>query len=132
MMGKLVCAAATAVWSLMLVSPVWAAGQGERVGQNVGDLLGGWAKNLYVGIAAGRGGAADSGGAGWALGAWLRVGLAATAGASAAALRRPSGAAGGRAGRLGRRAEHLLGPARRTASAGSRARAGAGDVRGPG
>jgi hypothetical protein len=52
MMGKLVCGAATAVWSLMLVSPVWAAGQGERIGENVGHLLGGWAKSLYVGIAA--------------------------------------------------------------------------------
>ena len=52
MMGKLVCGAATAVWSLVLVSPVWAAGQGERVGENIGNLLGGWAKNLYVGIAA--------------------------------------------------------------------------------
>jgi hypothetical protein len=52
MMGKLVCGAATVVWSLVLVAPVWAAGQGERVGQNIGDLLGGWAKSLYVGIAA--------------------------------------------------------------------------------
>jgi hypothetical protein len=26
-------------------------GDGERVGENVGDLLGGWAKSLYVGIA---------------------------------------------------------------------------------
>jgi hypothetical protein len=51
-MGKWVCGAATAVWSLVLVSPVLAAGQGERVGQNIGNLLGGWAKNLYVGIAA--------------------------------------------------------------------------------
>ena len=36
---------------IMLAAPVWAAGQGERVGENVGDLLGGWAKSLYVGIA---------------------------------------------------------------------------------
>src|SRR4051794_12597905 len=27
-------------------------GGGERVGENVGQLLGGWAKSLYVGIAA--------------------------------------------------------------------------------
>ena len=36
---------------IMFAAPVWAAGQGERVGENVGDLLGGWAKSLYVGIA---------------------------------------------------------------------------------
>ena len=30
----------------------WAAGDGEQVGENVGNLLGGWAKSLYVGIAA--------------------------------------------------------------------------------
>ena len=30
----------------------FAAGRGERVGQNLGDLLGGWAKSLYAGIAA--------------------------------------------------------------------------------
>jgi hypothetical protein len=29
-----------------------AQGAGERVGENVGDLLGGWAKQLYVGLAA--------------------------------------------------------------------------------
>lgn len=29
-----------------------AKGEGERVGENLGDLLGGWAKSLYVGIAA--------------------------------------------------------------------------------
>jgi hypothetical protein len=27
-------------------------GKGERIGENVGNLLGGWAKSLYVGIAA--------------------------------------------------------------------------------
>ena len=32
-----------------------AAGDGERVGENLGDLLGGWAKSLYVGIAGGGG-----------------------------------------------------------------------------
>ena len=41
----------TMVW-LVLVAPVYAAGEGEKVGQNIGNLLGGWAKSLYVGIAA--------------------------------------------------------------------------------
>jgi hypothetical protein len=41
----------TAVW-LVLSAPVYAAGDGEKVGQNIGNLLGGWAKSLYVGIAA--------------------------------------------------------------------------------
>jgi hypothetical protein len=41
------------VWaSLMLVTPALAAGDGERVGENVGKLLGSWAKSLYVGITA--------------------------------------------------------------------------------
>jgi hypothetical protein len=41
------------VWlSLMVVTPAFAAGDGERVGENVGKLLGGWAKSLYVGITA--------------------------------------------------------------------------------
>jgi hypothetical protein len=41
------------VWlSPAVVTPALAAGDGERVGQNVGRLLGGWAKSLYVGIAA--------------------------------------------------------------------------------
>jgi hypothetical protein len=53
-MGKLVVrAASAAIWcSLALTARADAAGQGERVGENVGELLGGWAKNLYVGIAA--------------------------------------------------------------------------------
>ena len=37
--------------SLVLAGGAHAAGEGERVGENVGDLLGGWAKSLYVGIA---------------------------------------------------------------------------------
>ena len=36
----------------VLAAPVYAAGDGEKVGENVGNLLGGWAKSLYVGIAA--------------------------------------------------------------------------------
>ena len=43
---------ATAVGGWLLTAPALAAGDGERVGENVGDLLGGWAKSLYVGIAA--------------------------------------------------------------------------------
>jgi hypothetical protein len=42
---------ATLVWSWLLVVPAFAQGDGERVGENIGDLLGGWAKSLYVGIA---------------------------------------------------------------------------------
>ncbi len=30
----------------------WPPGDGEQVGENLGNLLGGWAKSLYVGIAA--------------------------------------------------------------------------------
>jgi hypothetical protein len=40
------------VATLVAATDVLAAGQGERIGKNVGDLLGGWAKSLYVGIAA--------------------------------------------------------------------------------
>jgi hypothetical protein len=29
-----------------------AAGDGEKVGENVGHLLGGWARSLYIGVAA--------------------------------------------------------------------------------
>ena len=39
-----------AVWTLLGAAPAWAAGEGERVGENIGDLLGGWSKGLYVGI----------------------------------------------------------------------------------
>ena len=38
------------VW-LLAAAPALAAGDGERVGENIGNLLGGWAKSLYVGIA---------------------------------------------------------------------------------
>jgi hypothetical protein len=34
-----------------VTSSALAAGDGERVGENIGHLLGGWAKSLYVGIA---------------------------------------------------------------------------------
>src|SRR4051812_8515829 len=51
-MRKFVVAAATTVISWVLVAPVYAAGDGEKVGENVGNLLGGWARSLYLGIAA--------------------------------------------------------------------------------
>jgi hypothetical protein len=51
-MRKFVFGVAAGVWSLAWAVPVWAAGDGEKVGENVGHLLGGWARNLYVGIAA--------------------------------------------------------------------------------
>jgi hypothetical protein len=37
--------------SLVLSAPAWAAGQGEQVGEKVGQLLGGWAKTVYPGVA---------------------------------------------------------------------------------
>ena len=50
-MGRYLYGLYVAVWCALAAAPAWAAGQGERVGENVGDLLGGWAKSLYVGIA---------------------------------------------------------------------------------
>ena len=38
------------VWWLAAV-PADAAGDGERVGENIGNLLGGWSKSLFMGIA---------------------------------------------------------------------------------
>src|SRR3954447_11505923 len=38
--------------TLALAAHAQAAGQGERVGERVGELLGGWARSLYIGIAA--------------------------------------------------------------------------------
>jgi hypothetical protein len=52
MMRKLVAGVTAVVWSVILTAPAWAAGDGEKVGENIGNLLGGWAKSLYVGIAA--------------------------------------------------------------------------------
>jgi hypothetical protein len=51
-MRRIVFGTATTLWAWVLIAPVYAAGDGERVGENVGHLLGGWAKSLYVGIAA--------------------------------------------------------------------------------
>src|SRR3954467_9605283 len=51
-MRKVLIGAMTTACSWVLVAPVYAAGDGEKVGQNIGNLLGGWARSLYVGIAA--------------------------------------------------------------------------------
>ena len=52
-MRKFVKGATVTVVSWALLAPVaLAQGDGEKVGENIGNLLGGWAKSLYVGIAA--------------------------------------------------------------------------------
>jgi hypothetical protein len=51
-MRKFVMAAAVLVCSWTVTASAWAQGDGEKIGDNVGKLLGGWAKSLYVGIAA--------------------------------------------------------------------------------
>ena len=51
-MRKVLYGSATTLWAWLLVAPAYAAGNGEKVGENVGHLLGGWARSLYVGIAA--------------------------------------------------------------------------------
>ncbi len=51
-MRRVLYGVAMTVWGWLLAAPALAAGDGERVGENVGDLLGGWAKSLYIGIAA--------------------------------------------------------------------------------
>src|SRR3954465_3015376 len=43
---------AATLWAWLLVAPAYAAGNGERGGENGGPLLGGWGRSLYVGIAA--------------------------------------------------------------------------------
>ena len=45
-------AAAVVSFSLTIATAALAAGEGERVGENVGRLLSGWAKSLYVGVTA--------------------------------------------------------------------------------
>jgi hypothetical protein len=45
-------AASASAWLLLLASEAAARGQGERIGENLGGLLGGWARSLYVGIVA--------------------------------------------------------------------------------
>src|SRR5215207_949639 len=51
-MRRIVFGTTTTLWAWLLAASAYAAGDGERVGENVGNLLGGWAKSLYVGIAA--------------------------------------------------------------------------------
>ena len=51
-MRRVLMGAAVMVCTWLLTSPAWAVGDGEKVGENIGNLLGGWAKSLYVGIAA--------------------------------------------------------------------------------
>ena len=50
--GRVAAAAITACLTLAVSGAAWAAGDGERVGENVGKLLGGWARSLFVGITA--------------------------------------------------------------------------------
>lgn len=54
MLGMFRSVAIFATWILLTATaaPALAKGEGERVGENLGDLLGGWATSLYVGIAA--------------------------------------------------------------------------------
>ena len=42
---------AAVIAALWCAGPAMAAGDGERVGENLGKMLGGWAQSLYVGIA---------------------------------------------------------------------------------
>src|SRR3954470_24315355 len=53
MVRKIVVGTGSTVLWWVLAAPVYAAvGDGEKVGENIGNLLGGWARSLYVGIAA--------------------------------------------------------------------------------
>ena len=47
----MVTVAVTLTGWLLVAVPAVAAGDGERVGKNLGDMLGGWSKSLYLGIA---------------------------------------------------------------------------------
>ena len=52
MRGRLATVAfAATTWLVVLTSEALARADGERVGANLGHLLGGWAKSLYLGIA---------------------------------------------------------------------------------
>jgi hypothetical protein len=52
-MSKVRAVAIFAIWLALSAAPAAVAkGEGERVGENLGDLMGGWAKSLYVGITA--------------------------------------------------------------------------------
>jgi putative copper export protein len=50
-MRKLTLSIAAMSLLLVLAAPALAAGDGEQVGKNLGNLLGGWSKSLYGGIA---------------------------------------------------------------------------------
>ena len=50
-MRRVLFGTAMVLWGWLLTASADAAGDGERIGENVGHLLGGWAKSLYVGIA---------------------------------------------------------------------------------
>lgn len=52
-MSKVRAVAVFATWLVLAAAPAaMAKGEGERVGENLGDLMGGWAKSLYLGITA--------------------------------------------------------------------------------
>ena len=51
MRKMIVTAAVAAGWWLVLAGVRAGGGDGERVGENLGDMLGGWSKSLYLGIA---------------------------------------------------------------------------------
>ena len=50
-MRKIAIGAAVTACTWSVTASAWAQGDGEKVGENIGNLLGGWAKNLYIGIA---------------------------------------------------------------------------------
>jgi hypothetical protein len=52
MLRKAMYGAAVVAWSWVLTAPALAQGRGERVGENISHLVGGWARSLYVGVAA--------------------------------------------------------------------------------
>ena len=51
-MRKFAIGAAVTACTWSVTASAYAAGDGEKVGENIGNLLGGWARSLYVGIAA--------------------------------------------------------------------------------
>ena len=51
-MRLFVTSSIAAAVGLVAWAPAALAQEGEKVGQNLGDLLGGWASSLFVGIAA--------------------------------------------------------------------------------
>lgn len=44
--------ASLTTWLAVHVTTITFAASGDKIGQNLGDMLGGWAKSLYAGIAA--------------------------------------------------------------------------------